>query len=167
MQVLTTIYEESADVAAPRTNFRQRNAARAVVFAADGRVALLHVTKHNYHKLPGGGLEGDEDAALALRRETQEEIGCDVSVHKELGTIIEYRDAWGLQQNSHCFVAQVAGTVGEPAFTDEELADGFAVVWASSLAAAIAMLEADTPRNYEGPLILQRDLAVLRAAQTA
>jgi ADP-ribose pyrophosphatase YjhB (NUDIX family) len=164
MQLLTTIYEKGADPAVLRDDFRQRNAARAVVFDVKGRVALLHVTKQGYHKLPGGGLEGDEGAAKALRRETQEEIGCDVTVQKELGIITEYRDAWGLQQNSHCYVAQVVGVVSRPAFTSEELADGFAVTWAPNLVVAIAMLEADAPANFEGPFILQRDLALLRAA---
>ena len=33
-----------------------REAARAVIFDTDDKVGLLYVSKHNYYKLPGGGL---------------------------------------------------------------------------------------------------------------
>ena len=71
---------------------RHREAARAVVFDFENKVALLHVKKHAYHKLPGGGLEEGEDIKTALEREMMEEIGCQVEVQNEIGEIIEYRN---------------------------------------------------------------------------
>lgn len=164
MQVIATIYEDNADPTVTRDNFRERNAARAVVMDPEGRVALLRVGKHSYHKLPGGGIEAGEDTAAALSREMLEEIGCTIDVQKEIGIVTEFRDQWQMRQHSHCYLAVQTGEKGQPAYTDEELADGFEIVWAPNLAEAILLLEADTPVNYEGPLILSRDLVVLRAA---
>ena len=36
-------------------SFEKRQAARAVVFDTAGNISLLRVSKHHYHKLPGGG----------------------------------------------------------------------------------------------------------------
>lgn len=47
--------------------FEIRKAARAVVFDNDKNIGILYVGKHNYHKLPGGGLEGEENIDSALK----------------------------------------------------------------------------------------------------
>lgn len=51
------------------TTWSQRKTGRAIIFDADKNVALLHVTKKHYHKLPGGGVEEGENVAEALKRE--------------------------------------------------------------------------------------------------
>lgn len=56
--------------------FSLRHATRAVLINDQGQVALLKVGNGNYHKLPGGGVEGSEDMQLALERELLEEAGC-------------------------------------------------------------------------------------------
>ena len=38
-------------------NYSVREAVRAVVFDEDKKVALLYVSKENYYKIPGGGIE--------------------------------------------------------------------------------------------------------------
>jgi 8-oxo-dGTP pyrophosphatase MutT (NUDIX family) len=78
--------------------------ARAVLLDSNGQVHLLFVSKHGYHKLPGGGLEEGEDAAQALERELMEEVGCKAEVITELGTIEECREYpdGGLRQISYC-----------------------------------------------------------------
>jgi 8-oxo-dGTP diphosphatase len=161
---IASIYEPGVSMRKSRKDYRHREAARAVVFDDDGRVALLHVTKYGYHKLPGGGVEEGEDVITALKREVLEEVGCKVIVTTRLGKVVEYRDEWGMRQTSYCFVARQAGELAAPTFTDEELEDGFEVVWADSRKAAIAILKADSPQGYEGPLIQQRDIAILKAA---
>lgn len=163
MKKLQPIYEPSAGPSVLRNSFRQRKAARAVVLDAHGRVALLHVTKNAYHKLPGGGIDPGEDVITALKREMREEIGCAVTDIQEIGEITEYRDEWGLTQISYFYRARLEGEVGTPAFTEEELADGFEVVWADNINAATNLLKADEPQGYEGPLIQQRDVAILKA----
>ncbi len=49
-----------------KDKFEIRRAARAVVFDHDKNLGILYVGKYNYHKLPGGGLEGDENIEEAL-----------------------------------------------------------------------------------------------------
>lgn len=146
-------------------HYEERGAARAVVFDTDGNIALLHVTKKNYHKLPGGGIEKGENVATALARELQEEIGCAVENVRELGIIEEYRNKFMQRQVSHCFVASLAGGKGAPDFDAKEIADGFEPIWIT-LNEAIATLESkDIPKDYTGKFVRMRDLIFLREAQ--
>lgn len=144
--------------------FRERHAARAIVTDKDDRIALLHVEKYGYHKLPGGGIEDNEDTKQALERELLEEIGCRAEVTAELGKIIEYRDEWDQKQTSYCYLAKPIGEAGQPDFTEKELSEGFAIVWAENIVDAISLLEQDTPEEYGGKFIRERDLAFLETA---
>jgi ADP-ribose pyrophosphatase YjhB (NUDIX family) len=92
--------------------FKTREAARAVVINNDGNIALLNVSKWNYHKLPGGGINEGEGVIAALKRECREEIGCEVEVTGEIGEIIEYRKMFNLKQTSYCYLAKVVGEKG-------------------------------------------------------
>jgi 8-oxo-dGTP diphosphatase len=146
------------------SNFRSRKAARAVVVDADGRVALLFVAKHSYHKLPGGGVEKGEDIMAALDRECLEEIGCRVEVTGEIGMITEFRDEFNLVQDSYCYKARVVGDKSESQFTEKELSEGFEVKWVR-IEDALDLIKNDKPGNYEGKFIQQRDLAFLAASR--
>lgn len=168
MKLLATITEQDCNPTAPvidSSDFSRRASTRAVVLDAAGRVALLHVTKRGFHKLPGGGLEGDEDVMSALARELVEEIGCTVEVKQEVGQVIEYRDEWREIQTSDCYIAYQTGQQQPPALTDEEQADGFEAMWAHNLDDAIAMLEGDNPKEYGGQRMRWRDIIILRAAK--
>lgn len=146
------------------SGFRERHAVRAIVSDNDGRIALLHVGKYNYHKLPGGGVEEDENINQALRRELLEETGCQAEVADKLGKIVEYRDEWDMKQISYCYLAKRVGEAGQPDFTEKELSEGFAVVWAKDIAEAIALLEHDSPEEYGSKFINARDLTFLKSA---
>ncbi|HSW74718.1 MAG TPA: NUDIX domain-containing protein [Candidatus Saccharimonadales bacterium] len=148
------------------TGFGERHAARAIVTGGNGRVALLHVGKYNYHKLPGGGVENNEDIKQALERELLEEIGCRAEITDELGEIIEYRDEWNQKQTSYCYLAKQVGEMNRPDFTGKELSEGVALVWAKDTADAINLLEQDAPDDYGGKFIHERDLTFLKAAHT-
>lgn len=143
--------------------FEVRRAARAVVFDSNKNVGILYVGKYNYHKLPGGGLEGDESIDEALKRECLEEIGCNMETFAELGEIIEYRDKWLFKQHSYCYLANVVGEKGKPDFTQKEIDNGFIIKWVS-LEDAIKLLENDKPEGYEGGFIQIRDSSFLREA---
>jgi 8-oxo-dGTP diphosphatase len=147
-----------------KDGYKTRDAARAVVTDAKGRVPLLFVSKYKYHKLPGGGVEAGEDMKLALARELVEEIGCVAEVTGEVGEIIEYRDDWQEKQTSHCYTAKQTGEAQEPDFTEKEKAEGFMIKWAESIEDAILLLENDQPTNYEGRFIQKRDLTFLQHA---
>lgn len=147
--------------------FRVREAVRAVVYDQDDNVAVLNVSKQNYHKLPGGGVEAGEDIATALKRECQEELGCDIEIVDEVGQILEYRKIFQLKQISPCYIARVVGSKGKPSFTVEEIEDGFQIKWLP-LEQAIALLDSDKPLNDEGRLyIVPRDRIFLEAAKSS
>lgn len=168
MKTLLTLRE--SDVISGANNiepvgFTERQAARAVLFNEVGQIALLHASKHHYHKLPGGGVDADEDMQQALQRELMEEVGCRAEVLAEIGEVVEYRDQWQLKQVSHCYLAKLVGGQGSPNFTEEEIADGFEIVWADDIDEAIKLVEQSRPANYDGWFIQPRDLALLKAAK--
>ncbi|HEY4496078.1 MAG TPA: NUDIX domain-containing protein [Candidatus Paceibacterota bacterium] len=106
-------------------NYRVREAGRAIVLDENGHIGLLHVSKENYYKLAGGGIEEGEDKIIALRRECLEELGCDIEITGEIGFIVEYRRIFNLKQTSYCYLAKVKGKKGNPDFTDDEKENGF------------------------------------------
>lgn len=145
-------------------SYQTREAARAVVFDAQGKVLILAVTAFAYHKLPGGGVESGENLEQTLTREVAEETGCAIDILKKIGTILEYRSAYNLKQISHCYIAEVTEE-GPTNFTDKETDEGFKLT-RMTLEEAIHALETDEPQNYEGIFIQKRDLAFLQAAQS-
>jgi 8-oxo-dGTP diphosphatase len=168
MKTLATITEQDINPDAlviDTSRFRERQAARAVIVNGQGEVALLHVANKGYHKLPGGGVEADEDLQAALHREVLEEVGCRIEILSEVGKILEYRDKYSEYQTSFCYLAQQVGELQSTAFTEEEQTHGFAVQWAKNIEDAIAILAADAPGEYDGKHIVPRDLHFLRAAK--
>ncbi|MBI1308595.1 MAG: NUDIX domain-containing protein [Proteobacteria bacterium] len=144
--------------------YGRRTAARAVVVDGEGKLALLHVARHGYYKLPGGGVDEGEDVAEALRRECLEEIGCEVEVKGEVGMVVEWRKMFELHQTSFCFWAKVKGEKGKPAFTDSELANGFEMVWVEA-DKVLPLMEKLSPANQEGRIyIVPRDICLLKEA---
>lgn len=140
-----------------------REASRAVLFDENGLIPLLFISKYNYHKLPGGGINAGEDRAKTLVREVKEEVGSEIEVTGEVGQIIEFRSKLNLKQISYCYLGKVVSK-GNPDFTEEELSQGFKVVWLS-LNEAISKVENDKPENYEGSFIQKRDIVFLKKAK--
>lgn len=144
-----------------------RTTARAILLDAEGHVALMHVGRKGYHKLPGGGLEGDETIEQGLVRELMEETGCTAEVLQPLGTVEEYRARGGFLQISHAFLACVTGPKGTPSFDVFEQADNFSIKWLP-LAEALNILSQDSATtDYEWSFINRRETAILRAALSA
>jgi len=167
MKLLKTIKEKDifpdSELSNKESGYITRKAVRAVVFDKDNKIALLKISKHNYFKLPGGGVENGEDSFAALKRECLEEIGCQIIVKDEIGKILEFRefDPGGkLQQESFCYLAYINGEKGEPSFTEEEIKGGFQLLWVS-LKDAISLLKTSRPDVYIGKFILVRDLVFL------
>ena len=142
---------------------KTREASRAILFDKDNLIPLLFVSKHNYHKLPGGGIETGENKAKALIRECIEEVGSDIRVDGEVGKIIEFRSEWDFKQTSYCYYGKILSK-SEPDFTEREKAQGFKIVWLH-LKDAILRVENDKPENYEGSFIQQRALVFLKKTQ--
>lgn len=160
MKLLATINPENITKEQAK-KFDVRHAVRAVVFDVDGNVALLHVQKYMYHKIPGGGIEVSEDIPTALQRECMEEIGCEIEIGQEIGYIVEYRGEFKLKQISYCYRAKVIGAKGISSFTEHEKNNNFKVEWVK-LEDAIKIFEKDKPDEYDGKFICERDLTFLR-----
>lgn len=163
MKLLMTLNPENAtdeEVGA----YSVREAARAVVLDQDDQIALLYVANENYYKLPGGGLEGQEDQIVALRRECLEEIGVEIDVVGEVGMVVEYRKFEHLKQTSYCYGARVVGQKGSPTFTDSELSFGFEVRW-MPLPEAEKLFNTELAKSVEGSMyIVERDRQFLKEA---
>ncbi len=166
MKLIRTIRDSDLGMNFPAPDgYKERKAARAIVFDGEMGVALLHVTKNKYYKLPGGGIEQGEDIKTALRREVLEEIGCAIRSIRELGIIEEYRNKFTLHQISYCFLADIAGEKGTPHLEEGEIADGFETEW-MSLNDAIKTLEGEAgAEDYESKFIQARDLTFLRETE--
>lgn len=149
-------------------SWRERHAARAVLFDKDGRVALLYAAKQGYYKLPGGGVEENEDIQAALARELLEEVGAQARVIGEMGRVEEWRvlTEGNLHQISDAYEAEVIGDVGEPDFTEGEIAEGFRVEWVDTVNRAIELVE--NALNHSDPRVrsmAMRDSAILRSGK--
>lgn len=145
MNHFLTLDEHTIDPTRPlasREGYFLREASRAIVSDDMGAIALLHVTRDDYYKLPGGGIDAGENPLKALERELLEEIGCRAIVTSELGTVLEQRYYQNMTQISHCFTATVVGEKGEPDYTEKERAAGFEIVWTKNLNEAITLLKA-------------------------
>ena len=158
------VYSESkAD--AKDSNSEYRKAVRAVVFDNENKVALLRVSKYNYYKLPGGGVEESESNEAALQRECLEEIGCRVEIMSEIGKILEHRDKIKTDQESFCYLAKLSGEKGKPNLVGYEIDDGFETVWAG-INESIELIKNSKPTSYDGPFIKIRDFIFLKKAKS-
>lgn len=146
-------------------SYRVREATRAVVVDREGLIALLHVSKASYYKLPGGGIDHGENELAALDRECREEIGCAIDVIDEVGRIVEYRKIFSLKQISYCYLAKVKGEKETPSFTDEEVKDGFKEVWLTYEDAKRALSESRATTFEGAAYIVPRDMVFLEEAK--
>lgn len=137
MELITTITEKDfgrSEKLENRQNYPIRAASRAILFDENSRIALINVTKYGYFKLPGGGVEDDEDISTTLARELREEVGTTaIEVIAELGEVDEYRDAWEVKATHYGFVVRSTGPLTETSRTPKEIAHGMEVVWANDI----------------------------------
>jgi len=166
MQVISIINPDNVPEAEALT-FEKQEAVRAIVFNKDrNKIATQYSANHNYHKLPGGGLEGNEDLITALKRECREELGYGVEVEREPGEVIEYRknEKQKIQRISHYYVTRVIGEQGELNLDAGEMRSGFVAEWLTPDEAVKIwqkeIMEASEHRNNR--YILPRDLYVIK-----
>lgn len=112
------------------TIYRKRETVKAVIFDESGRIGVLYVKKQNRYKLPGGGIEKNEDKISALIRECAEEMGVEISETIELGKIEEIRVCSNLHQTSYCFATKIINNKkSEVNFSKKEIELEFSPVW--------------------------------------
>jgi 8-oxo-dGTP pyrophosphatase MutT (NUDIX family) len=140
-----------------------RKAARAVLINENKQVALLHVMKDGYYKLPGGGIEGDETTIQALVREVYEEVGSGIEIMDEIGMVLEYRDQFEQLQISYSFLCETKGVLVEPSFTQKELDHGFQLEW-KTIEDAMKAIESYSGEKYVAKFITLRDFLIVQEA---
>lgn len=146
--------------------YEDRYASRAVLEDDSGRIALMHVQKRDYYKLPGGGVEPGESAEEALHRELREEVGATGRIESEIGSVEEWRDNKKMHGISQAYYVKVVGTVGQPSFTDHEIAEGFAVEWVPSISDAIEKVSrAHTHEDLGIRFMTHCDAAILQVCK--
>lgn len=159
MELLEEIHNTDIGLPNKLCDYRERRAVRAVI-THEGKIALQHVGKHGYYKLPGGGVDAGESDMEALAREIMEEVGCKINVMGEIGKIIEYRDDFNLKQLSLCFFGTVAGEISTPEFTEEERTDEMEALWVAP-GEALRLIKESVTDDYEGKFIIIRDAILL------
>ena len=136
-----------------------RKSARAIVLNNEGLMALQHIEKYGYHKLPGGGMEGDEEIEETLHREIKEEVGCAIEILHPIGMVITYQT--NLLHISYCYAVKVVGDVKEPNFDEGEIEANQSTVWLTPNE-CLETLKADIASKQQGDFILQRENIFLK-----
>lgn len=145
----------------PNQLYRVRKAARAILLK-DNQIGIIDVTKQGIHKIPGGGIEGDEDLKTGLTREILEETGYESKIDSELGLVIEYRDEFDQIQISYVYIAHAVGEQKEVNYMPDELEDGFKFEWID-LDKAEELVEADNPDDQvDNKYINLRDKEIIK-----
>lgn len=143
-------------------DYHVRKASRGILIN-DGKLAVLFVSKENYHKLPGGGIESGETNKDAFIREIKEETGCECKVVDEddqNSVVLETRDKFKLFQISYIFFSEIVGEPKELKLEQDEIDAGFELQWIP-FDQVVKTLENDKPMDYEGNFIRLRDLAII------
>ena len=120
-----------------KTPLVPRQAARAILMDAGGRVLLIHFAMprgddvYTFWATPGGGLEPDESAMAAAKREVLEELGLSLALHGPVHTavgIFEY-DGVMVENTDTFFLGRCDVTPALQGATDHERAALLALRW--------------------------------------
>lgn len=149
-------------------NPRTRIGARGIVFKGNN-IAVFNKAKKNEYKLPGGGVEDDEDFELAFKREVLEETGCEIKIISKLGEIEENQSLENFKQISHVFVAKVVKDFGKLQLTEKEQNEGARLLWVDVDEALILIENALNNLTasaydsvYRSKFMVKRDVEILK-----
>jgi len=131
MNIISIIKDEDIGYDKFESNEKEkiRYASRGIVINKNNEIAIFNKTNKNEYKLPGGGIEGNEDPEEAFKREVLEETGCKIDIVDYLGTIEEYKSKDNFKQISHVFVGKVIEDTHQFGFTEKEKDEGARLLW--------------------------------------
>ncbi|REK75635.1 NUDIX hydrolase [Paenibacillus paeoniae] len=142
-----------------------RYGARGVLVDDMLNVAMMHMSKTNLYKLPGGGINEGESTKDAFLREVKEETGCEAEIIHELGYIEEHKNKNDFMQFSYCFIAKVRQGISKTMLSDSELQLGMTVEW-MTLDKALEVMEHSMSNcnDYSTKFMILRDKIILEKA---
>ncbi len=117
--------EKNVEMSKPKIRY----GARGIVIRSDRKIAVFYKSKNNEYKLPGGGIEENENPKDAFKREVLEETGCIIEIIDELGTTEEYKSQDNFMQTSFIFVGKVIEDTKTLHLTQKEKGEGAILIW--------------------------------------
>lgn len=142
-------------------DFRKRLAVRAIIIDDENNIALAYVSKQDYYKIPGGGVDEGEDMIEALHRECLEEAGVKITDIQPLGFIRDINSIWQLTQESFCYAVKIKGQKKRPTYTKKERAKGYALQWVP-LQKVISTMVSGKPKRDTEKHLKERDLLFVK-----
>lgn len=144
--------------------------ARWIVVNNAWKIAIINKIKKKEYKLPGGGIDEGEEPKLAFIRECREELGCDIELLDDLGTIEEYKSQENFKQISFVFIAKQGMVYWVPSFTKQEQDEGAQFLWLDPQEALKQMKESltslessDYDSIYRTQFMVARDIKILES----
>lgn len=146
-----------------------REIVRAIVVDADGYFYFNRLERDDVFcrgtviETAGGGVEPGEELSAALRRELREELGAEVEILAEIGTVSDYYNLIHRHNINHFYLCR-ALSFGETAMTEAEV-NAFHL---STLKLTYDQAAAEYERCCDGPLgrlIAARELPILHRAK--
>ena len=146
-----------------------RLGARGIVLRNDGKIAIINKTKKNEYKLPGGGVENNENYKEAFKREVLEETGCEITDIEELGYTLELKSNGNFKQTSYVYKAKVEKNTNNTEYTKQELDEGTSLVWLT-IEEALQKVEESLEKVkaseyddlYRTGFVIKRDIGILK-----
>lgn len=169
MEQMEPIYLELQDDQWPFSyTDHHRQIVRAVVIDGDGGFCFVRAHRDDAFgratliETAGGGMEPGEDPETALRRELREELGAEVEILCELGTVSDYYNLIHRHNINHYYLCR-ALSFGETHLTEDEIR--CFRLSTLRLSCEEALLEYETRACTPiGRLIAARELPILRRA---
>lgn len=145
-------------------NIKIKKAARAVIMDGD-KFAVISVRNGEYFKIPGGGLEDNEDEKQGAQREAMEESGCEIELIDTIGEN-EFIDPEDRNKIHHsiCFLARKKGESKNTNFDEWERSNSMCVLW-MTYEEALQKFEQVKTEDQFGKLINKRDMEFLKSAK--
>ena len=104
----------------------ERDTVRAIVTDDEGYFYFMRVDRDDHFgrttfiETSGGGVESGEDLITALRRELREELGAEVKIICEIGTVSDYYNLIHRHNINHYFLVKTL-SFGDTRMTEEEI----------------------------------------------
>lgn len=150
--------------------WKDRPTGKVVLFNNKNEIALIGNKVNDFLLLPGGGIEKNESLIDGIKRECQEETGCEIDIQELLGMTEDFR----ARDSKHCltygYTAKVVAC-GSTAPTENEIDIGAYVKWIS-LTEAVTLFARQEERVKSGEVKFYntcfnifRDSLFIRCAQ--